>query len=127
LNYGNRFLQRNGFTGSLEGNKSKLIGQSFTEKKNGVADSTALGSPAPIYCFAKDANSAKVVVEYEIPFCDIHAGFAWEQGLCDSLNADSEEFFKWEHEFVCNLVDKEAKIVYIDSPEDVASEGADEL
>jgi hypothetical protein len=99
----------------------EIIGKEFTEPKNGIADSTALGSPSPMYCFAGDPSvpSAKVVVEYEMPFCDVHAAFMFEEELAtpgeSGTYGPNSEYFEWEHECVCNLVDKKAKIVYADS------------
>jgi hypothetical protein len=115
------FRKRNGLQGVAA---EDMVGREFTEAKNGIADSTALGTPSPTFCFTSTygmyRNSPKVVVEYEMPICDVHAAFMFEE----KLQAIGNEFMKWQHEVICDLVDKKAKIIYVDL---IKNEHAQEL
>ncbi|MDR0693420.1 MAG: hypothetical protein LBF49_02520 [Puniceicoccales bacterium] len=115
------FRRRVGLQGAEAGD---MVGKEFTEEKNGIADSTAFGTPSPTFCFAANERRPMVVVEYEMPICDVHAAFMYEEELVKMGGwSGYDEFFKWQHEFVCDLVDKKAKIIYVDIMKNIDARG----
>jgi hypothetical protein len=97
-----------------EGYNDVKDGETFNGIKGGIAESTALGSPAPTFI-----RKGYDIHEMTIPLCRIHAVYFISPELCcdDNMKMKSNTLtgFGVGHEFVCDLKGLQVKLIKTDA------------
>ncbi|MDR0715171.1 MAG: hypothetical protein LBF25_00065 [Puniceicoccales bacterium] len=106
-----RGVQKLGFQQRFPGSRK---GSMVTETKNGIGESTSLGTPPPNWTYGRSGKE-QVVTEYEVLFCNVHSLFflhtafsTFPTGRPHDSNAIANQ-----HEILCSLHNTESKVILI--------------